>query len=403
VRSDDITQDPRYGHNAPRRGMPEGHLPVRSYLAVPVMSRSGEVLGGLFFGHSKVGVFTEESERGLAGLAGEAAVAIDNVRLHDATQREIAERRRAEAALRELNNDLEMQVRQRTEELMRQAEALRQAQKMEALGQLTGGIAHDFNNILQVIVGNMELLSRTLPEEMARQKRAALAALNAGKRAGESTQRLLAFARRQPLNPKPVDVNLMVQGTSELLKRSLGETIELRTALAKQVWPVEADPNELQSALLNLAVNARDAMPDGGKLTIETSNAYLDEVYAAKHAELTPGEYVQVSVSDSGTGMDAETASRAFEPFFTTKPEGKGTGLGLSQVYGFVRQSHGHVSIYSEMGIGTTVKIYLPRMVAVPDADSNDASDSAPAASGEMVLVVEDDADVRAYTAGALS
>ncbi|MGM9480246.1 ATP-binding protein [Roseateles sp. NT4] len=402
VRSDDITLDPRYGHNAPRRGMPEGHLPVRSYLAVPVISRSGEVLGGLFFGHSRAGVFTAESERGLAGLAGEAAVAIDNVRLHDATQREIDERRRAEAALRELNNELETLVRQRTDELMQQAEALRQAQKMEALGQLTGGIAHDFNNILQVIVGNMELLSRTLPDEMAKQKRAALAALNAGKRAGESTQRLLAFARRQPLNPKPVDVNVMVQGTSELLKRSLGETIELRTALASAVWPVEADPNELQSALLNLAVNARDAMPDGGKLTIETANAYLDEVYAARHADLAPGEYVQVAVSDSGAGMDPQTVSRAFEPFFTTKPEGKGTGLGLSQVYGFVRQSHGHVSIYSEVGAGTTVKIYLPRLHAVPDSTALDDTPPTPEASGESVLVVEDDADVRAYTVGAL-
>ncbi|MBW8845438.1 MAG: response regulator [Burkholderiales bacterium] len=402
VRSDDITLDPRYGHNAPHRGMPEGHLPVRSYLAVPVISRSGKVLGGLFFGHSKVGVFTEESERGLAGLAGEAAVAIDNVRLHEATQREIAERRRAEVALRELNNELEIEVKRRTEELVQQAEALRQAQKMEALGQLTGGIAHDFNNILQVIVGNMELLSRTLPDEMARQKRAALAALTAGKRAGESTQRLLAFARRQPLNPKPVDVNIMVQGTSELLKRSLGEPIELRTSLATAVWPVEADPTELQSALLNLAVNARDAMPDGGKLTIETTNAYLDEVYAAKHADLVPGEYVQIAVSDSGSGMDAQTVSRAFEPFFTTKPEGKGTGLGLSQVYGFVRQSHGHVSIYSEPGAGTTVKIYLPRMSAPPHAAAFDDTPSAPAASGESVLVVEDDADVRAYTVGAL-
>ncbi|RZL40653.1 MAG: response regulator [Rubrivivax sp.] len=402
VRSDDITLDTRYGLNAPHQGMPADHLPVRSYLAVPVISRSGEVIGGLFFGHSRPGVFTEDSERSMSGLAGEAAVAIDNVRLNEETQREVAERRRAEAALRDLNAHLEEQVRHRTAELVQQGEALRQAQKMEAIGQLTGGIAHDFNNLLQVIVGNLELLTRTLPEGMARHKRAAASAMAGAKRAATLTQRLLAFSRRQPLDPKALDVNVVVQGISELLRRSLGETVEMETVLAGGIWSVEVDPNELESALVNLAVNARDAMPEGGKLTIETANAHLDEAYAARHVEVRPGQYVAICVTDSGFGMDAETLSRAFEPFFTTKPADKGTGLGLSQVYGFVKQSKGHVKLYSEVGSGTTVKIYLPRIHATAAADAEMQDMLAPEADGETILVVEDDPDVRAYTVGAL-
>lgn len=332
VRSADITQDPRYGHNAPYAGMPEGHLPVRSYLAVPVLSRSGAVLGGLFFGHATPGVFTEASELSLSGLAGEAAVAIDNVRLYESTQREIEERRQVEAALRELNLGLEEQVRLRTEELVKNAETLRQAQKMEAVGQLTGGIAHDFNNLLQVIVGNLDLLTRTLPEEMPRQRRAASLAMTGARRAAALTQKLLAFARRQPLDPKPLNINLAVQGVQELFHRTLGENVQLHTALATDLWRTEADPNELEAALLNLAVNARDAMPDGGILTIETSNETLDEAYVSRLVDVEAGQYVAVTVTDTGMGMDAATLSRAFEPFFTTKGEGKGTGLGLSQV-----------------------------------------------------------------------
>lgn len=396
VRSDDITKDPRYGKNAPREGMPEGHLPVRSYLAVPVVSRSAEVLGGLFFGHSTAGVFKQQSELRLSALAAEAAIAIDNARLLEAAQREVDERRRAEEALRALNANLENEVRERTA-------ALRQAQKMEAVGQLTGGIAHDFNNLLQVIVGNLETVSRNLPEEMARLRRAATQAMNGAQRAAALTQRLLAFARRQPLDPKPLDVNVLVRGMSELLRRSLGETVEVETVLAGGLWRTEADPNELESALLNLAVNARDAMPSGGKLTIETSNSYLDEAYAARHAEVTSGQYVLVSMSDTGTGMDQETLSRVFEPFFTTKSEGKGTGLGLSQVYGFVKQSHGHVKLYSEVGEGTTVKIYLPRLVGnLAEHDLGDRVIAPEAAVGETILVVEDDEDVRTYSVAAL-
>ncbi|MBB3564365.1 PAS domain S-box-containing protein [Rhizobium sp. BK512] len=403
VRSADITQDSRYGRNEPRKGMPEGHLPVRSYLAVPVISRMGEVIGGLFFGHADIGVFDEASESGLAGLAGEAAVAIDNARLYDAAQRELQERRRAEEALKELNANLEHLVKQKTEELTQNAEALRQAQKMEAVGQLTGGVAHDFNNLLQIIVGNLDTLTRNLPPEAGRLRRAASQAMNGARRAAALTQRLLAFARRQPLDPKPIDANSLIRGMSELLHRTLGEIYNIEVVLAAGLWKAEADPNELESALLNLAINARDAMPEGGKLTIETFNAHLDEAYASAHAEVIPGQYTAISVSDTGMGMDTETLSHVFEPFFTTKDQGKGTGLGLSQVYGFVKQSKGHVKIYSEVGEGTTVKIYLPRLYADgADEDVAEAPAIPEAAPGEVILVVEDDPDVRAYSVESL-
>lgn len=395
VHSDDITQDPRYGKNAPYEGMPQGHLPVRSYLAVPVVSRTGVVLGGLLFGHSKPGVFNDRSQQSLTGLAGETAIAIDNARLFEEAKREIKERREAEAALRDLNANLESEVRERTE-------ALRQSQKMEAVGQLTGGIAHDFNNLLQIILGNLETISRNLPDNMNRLRRAAAHAVTGAKRAAALTQRLLAFARRQPLDPKPIDANVLVRGMSELLQRALGETVDMETVLAAGLWRIEADPNELENALLNLAVNARDAMPSGGRLTIETANSHLDEAYAARQAEVTPGQYVVISVTDTGTGMDQEIMSHVFEPFFTTKAEGKGTGLGLSQVYGFVKQSHGHVKVYSEVGQGTTVKIYLPRLIGDAPADDGETFNIIPEAAGETILVVEDDPDVRIYSVGAL-
>jgi PAS domain S-box-containing protein len=391
VRSHDITKDPRYGHNAPRKGMPEGHLPVRSYLAVPVVSRTSEVIGGLFFGHATPGMFTERSEQLMTGLAAEAAVAIDNARLSE-------ERRRAEQALRELNTDLERQVEERTQELHRNEEALRQSQKMEAVGQLTGGVAHDFNNLLQVIIGNLESLRRNLPVDSGRLQRSVQNAMNGAKRAAALTQRLLAFARKQPLNPKPVDVNEMVGGMSELLHRALGEMVAIEVVRGAGLWRVEADPNELESAVLNLAVNARDAMPEGGRLTIETANAHIDEIYAASHAELIPGQYVSISISDTGRGMDAQTVARAFEPFFTTKPVGKGTGLGLSQVYGFVKQSGGHVKIYSELGHGTTVRVYLPRLSGVAADSDPDEESTLPEGNAETILVLEDDDDVRTYS-----
>ena len=292
----------------------------------------------------------------------------------------------------------------REAELAEAQEQLRQSQKMEAVGQLTGGIAHDFNNLLQVVIGNLEILQRNLPDDTARLRRSAENAMNGARRAAALTGRLLAFSRRQPLAPQPVDVNGLVAGMSELLGRTLGETVGLETALSDGLWRAEADPNQLENAMLNLAVNARDAMPDGGKLTIETANARLDRAYAARNAGTTPGHYVAVAVSDTGTGMDKQTLERVFEPFFTTKEVGKGTGLGLSQVYGFVKQSGGHVKIYSEPGEGTSVKLYLPRSVG-DAAERGKEGDEAPVPAGsrtETVLVVEDSAEVRAYSAEVL-
>jgi signal transduction histidine kinase len=363
------------------------------------MSRTGEVIGGLFFGHAEAGVFNERSERGLEGLAAEAAVAIDNVALAQAAQREIEERRKAEEALRELNANLEQLVEERTAQLQEQEAALRQSQKMEAVGQLTGGVAHDFNNLLQVIIGNLETLEKNLPVDAGRLLRATGLAMRGARRAAALTQRLLAFSRRQPLDPKPLNVNVLVTGLSDLIHRTLGETVAVETVLAAGLWQVEADGNELESAILNLALNARDAMPEGGRLTIETANAHIDEGYAASYAEVAPGQYVCISVSDTGTGMDEATVARAFEPFYTTKPVGAGTGLGLSQVYGFVKQSGGHVKIYSEPGQGTTLKIYLRRMLAaeveveeIPDIAVPEGSPE------ETILVLEDDDDVRTYS-----
>jgi PAS domain S-box-containing protein len=278
-------------------------------------------------------------------------------------------------------------------------EQLRQAQKMEAVGQLTGGVAHDFNNLLTVIMGNLDNLQRHLPDRPEPQ-RMAETIMRAARRGATLTHRLLAFARRQPLEPKPVDINRLVAGMSDLLRRSLGEGIVTETVLAGGLWPAHADSNQLENALLNLALNARDAMPMGGKLTIETANAYLDESYAMLHEGVSPGQYVMIAVSDTGTGMSREVAEKAFEPFFTTKEIGQGTGLGLPQVYGFVKQSGGHVKIYSEPGEGTTVKLYLPRLAGANVAGERAVAAPAPApASGEVILVVEDDADVRSYSA----
>jgi PAS domain S-box-containing protein len=661
VRSDDIRRDPRYGHNTPHSGMPEGHLPVASYLAVPVVSRSGEVHGGLFFGHHQPGRFLQEHEDIALGIAGHAAIAIDNARLHSRSERELAarrvaeadlsasnrrfraaveavqgilwtnspdgrmegeqvgwesltgqtraeyegygwarrvhpedaaptlaawkksvaargvfifehrlqrkdgawrhysvhavpildeegaielwvgvhtditEQRLAEAALRDLNATLERRIDERTFEIQatfdrleeserrfrilvegvsdhaitmldpqgnisnwntgaqritgydaheivgrhvrafhteadraaglpalmletasrtgtfaaegwrvrkdgsefwasvaidairdddgapigfaqiirdlterRQVEEqLRQSQKMEAVGHLTGGIAHDFNNLLTVISGNMDIALRALekPEGLARAQRCIGNAMKGAERAGALTQRLLAFARRQPLSPKPLDLDRLVAGMSELLNRSLGETVKLEVVTSPGLWPVEADPNQMENALINLAVNARDAMPEGGTLTIETANAHLDGEYSVAHTEVPPGNYVVVAVSDDGVGMPREHLARVFEPFFTTKEIGRGTGLGLSQVYGFVKQSGGHVSVYSEEGRGTTVRMYLPRYAGGAGI-ADDAADAArvdgATGSGETILVVEDDEEVRAFSAEVL-
>ncbi|WP_114188895.1 PAS domain S-box protein [Microvirga aerophila] len=511
VRSDDITKDPRYGHSEPHRGMPKGHLPVRSYLAVPVMSRTGEVIGGLFFGHPEPGVFHERSERLMVGLAAGAAVAIDNAGLFQKAQRELDERRRAEAALRHLNETLEAQVQERTRErdqiwqlstdlmdvcrvdgtllavnpawtsmlgwtevellasnflglihpddvektvaeltvleegirtyrfenrfrakdgsyrliswtavpnqglfyaigrditaeraaaeaLRNTEEALRQSQKMEAVGQLTGGIAHDFNNLLTGVLGSLDMLRTRISQgRLDVVDRYVTAAMTSANRAAALTHRLLAFARRQPLDPRPVQSNALVASLEDLFRRTVGETVTLEVVLAGGLWPTLCDPNQLESALLNLVINARDAMPEGGKLTIETCNAHLDDAYIAAQRDVKPGQYVCICVTDTGTGMPQDVIERAFDPFFTTKPIGQGTGLGLSMVYGFTRQSEGHAKIYSEVGKGTTIKIYLPRYWGETEAEIEAATlaEAPRAESGETVLVVEDEPVVR--------
>jgi PAS domain S-box-containing protein len=505
IRSDDITQDPRYGRNAPNKGMPAGHLPVRSYLAVPVTSRSGEVIGGLFFGHSTPGVFSETVETLMLGLAGQAAIAIDNARLYQAAQSEIARRRGTEDQLRELNETLELKVEERTRERDRifqlssdlfaiagfdgrlrtvnpawerllgysqeellsrpfvefihpddhanaaevvaalsrgepaisfedrlvradgspvtvswtavpegevfyavgrdvtvereREEQLRQSQKMEAIGQLTGGIAHDFNNLLTGILGSLELMqSRIRQGRTADVERFATAATTAANRAAALTHRLLAFSRRQPIDPKPIDANRLVTSMEDLLRRTIGEAISLEMVTAAGLWITRCDANQLESAILNLAINARDAMPDGGRLTIETCNAHLDSAYAARQREVRPGQYVCICVTDTGSGMPPDVLSRAFDPFYTTKPIGQGTGLGLSMVYGFARQSEGYAKIYSETGDGTTVKLYLPRFrgkAGEDEAHDLDVVEDLRTHEGEVVVVVEDEQSVR--------
>jgi signal transduction histidine kinase/CheY-like chemotaxis protein len=276
-------------------------------------------------------------------------------------------------------------------------ERLRHSQKMEAVGQRTGGVAHDFNNLLTIIIGNLEIIARE-PDNRSKIARCAENALHGAQRAATLTQQLLAFSRRQPLKPKPTDINRLIAGFTELLRPVLGEDIAVETVLAGGLWLADVDAHQLENALLNLAVNARDAMPEGGKLTIETSNAHLDDLYRAQYAEVTEGQYVVISVTDTGSGMTADELEHAFEPFYTTKPIGQGTGLGLSQVYGFVKQSSGHVRLYSEVGEGTVVRIYLPRLkdARAPVDIKKTWSDVVPGGS-ETVLLVEDDAGVRAY------
>lgn len=644
VRSDDILVDPRYGKNEPYFGMPKGHLPVRSYLAVPVIARTGEVLGGLFFGHADTGVFTERAESLMSGLAGEAAVAIDNNRLFQEAQRELKERRLTETALREseerfrliansapvpmwvselggkrafvnqaymdflgvsyeeglvydwrksLHSDdiprilkeqvegeksrkafsLEMRMRnaqdewrwirsqsqprwgpggehigfigvaydittskqaetqlrhenlaledavaQRTRErdriwsvsqdlllvtdmngvwkqinpawisvlgwsehellnrtsewlehpddrektraeitklanggrttrfenryrhkdgsyrwlswtavpdedllfatarditaekeaaelLQQTEEALRQSQKMEAVGQLTGGIAHDFNNLLQGIVGSLDLVQKRVSQGRIHEvERFVAGAMTSANRAAALTHRLLAFSRRQPLAPKACSVNLVLASMEDLLRRSTGEQIWIEFDRAEDVALTYCDQNQLENAILNLAINARDAMPDGGKLTITTRNVTMSKA-SLPGLDLAPGDFVEIVVADTGTGMSADVLDRAFEPFFTTKPIGQGTGLGLSMIYGFARQSEGTVVIRSTAGEGTAVSILLPQYEGTADLEKQDAQNgNAPRADhSEIVLVVEDEAIVRSLIVEVLS
>ncbi|ESY48475.1 CHASE3 domain-containing protein [Mesorhizobium sp. RSR380A] len=295
----------------------------------------------------------------------------------------------------ELGN--EIQTREKAES------QIRQMQKMEAVGQLTGGIAHDFNNMLAVIISAMNLAQRKLTRGEHDIMKFIEAATDAATRAANLTSRLLAFSRQQPLAPQVVDANRLVAGMSDLLRRALGETLRIETVLAGGLWKTHADPSQLENAILNLAVNARDAMGEDGKMTIETANSHLDEGYAATHAEVKAGQYVMIAVSDTGAGMPADVMERAFEPFFTTKPVDKGTGLGLSQVFGFVKQSGGHVKIYSEPGQGTTIRIYLPRFFGPEEAAISSERAGNPAVPvTETILVVEDDPRVRASTTDAM-
>ena len=277
-------------------------------------------------------------------------------------------------------------------------ERLRQAQKMEAVGQLTGGVAHDFNNLLAVILGNTELLSMQSDEPNLRLE----AITRAATRGSELTQRLLAYSRQQPLRPQTIDLVELTDGMADMLARTLGETIEIKTRTPPGLWSASADPGQVENALLNLAINSRDAMPQGGKLTIECMNVTLDQAYVTENPEALAGDLVVLAVSDTGTGMSAEIQARVFEPFFMTKEVGQGSGLGLSMVYGFTKQSGGHVSIYSEEGRGTTVKLYLPRSELAVEDTSPEVEAAIPIGAGETVLVIEDDEDVRVLAADTL-
>ncbi len=323
-------------------------------------------------------------------------------RANEELSAQIEEHNKALATLRESEERyraLSQTLQQEAMERRRAEDALRQSQKMEAVGQLTGGVAHDFNNLLTVILGNASEARRLISAEQGNLEKHVATIERAGERAATLTNRLLAFSRRQPLAPRTVDLNRLVSDMSELLHRTLGEATLIETVLGARLWLTRVDPNALENALLNLVINARDAMQRGGKLTIETANLYLDENYAATDPEVVPGQYVMLAVTDTGTGMTEEVRARVFEPFYTTKPIGRGSGLGLSMVYGFVRQSGGQVRIYSEVGNGTTVKIYLPRWFGEedPTQPNHSIARQIPGEGQETILVVEDDEEVRSY------
>jgi signal transduction histidine kinase len=332
--------------------------------------------------------------------------------------RDITAEHDGEQSVRDMNVTLTRHLAERTAELgvsnasllaetgvREAAEAqVRQLQKMEAVGLLTGGIAHDFNNMLAVIIGALNLVERRIAKGQDVQELLD-GAMDGAKRAATLTQRLLAFSRQLPLAPEPVNANSLVGSMSEMLRRVLGEATPLETVLAGGLWKTSADPGQLEGAILNLAINARDAMPNGGRLTIETANAHLDDAYARTHTEVSAGQYVMIAVSDTGTGMPPEVAAKAFDPFFTTKGVGKGTGLGLSQVYGFVKQSHGHVKIYTEVGEGTAVKVYLPRLLASTETAAAVPARHHPVPTGtleDVILVVEDEERMREISSASL-
>jgi PAS domain S-box-containing protein len=382
IRSDDILLDIRYGKSAPHHGMPEGHLPVRSYLAVPVQSRSGEVIGGLFFGHPEPGQFKKNHEDLMVGIAAHAAIAVDNARLYK--------------ELKTLNGSLEQRIQEAIEERAHVEEALRQAQKMEAVGQLTGGIAHDFNNLLAGILGSLDVIERRLTQGRTEGiDRFIAGAQTSAQRAAALTQRLLAFSRRQTLDPKPTEVNRLVVGMEDLIRRTVGPSITVEVVGAAGLWSTKVDASQLENALLNLAINARDAMPSGGRLTVETANKWLDGRAGAER-DLAPGQYISICVTDTGTGIPKDIVDRVFDPFFTTKPIGQGTGLGLSMIHGFMRQSGGQVRVYSEEDQGTTMCLYLPRYIGPMEQESIPHSGTIEElGAGETVLVIDDEPTVR--------
>ncbi len=345
------------------------------------------------------GVVRWVAAKGRGLFEGEVCVRVVGVAI------EVTARKVAEAKLQELNEHLESRVLEEVAERTRVEDALRQSQKMEAVGQLTGGIAHDFNNMLATVIGPLDLLAARLGANDPRAKRYIDMAIDGARRAAQLTQRLLAFSRQQPLQPVPVDANRLVAGMSDLLVHSLGGSVRLETVLAAGLWWTYADANQLENVILNLAVNARDAMEGGGRLTVETANCHLDHHYAADHLGVPAGQYILIAVTDTGSGMPPEVIAKAFDPFFTTKKVGQGTGLGLSQVYGFVKQSAGHVKIYSEVGQGTTVKVYLPRLMVDADERAQRLAGSAlPLGDGqELILVVEDEPLVRQFSTDALT
>ena len=360
----DLTTDPRTRDNALVAGGPK----IRFYAGARLEAHDGTALGTLCV------IDTKPRPNGLSPSQAESLLAL------------------ARQVMTQM--DLRLLHKEQEQILADARAALRQSHKMEAIGQLTGGIAHDFNNLLTGIIGSIDIVRRRMaanrPEDIPRFLDAASTSAH---RAAALTHRLLAFARRQPLDTKPNDVNQLLADMEELLHRTLGERVALQTTLASGLWLASTDANQLENAVLNLAINARDAMPEGGLLTIETENTSLDRSYARRH-DVAAGDYVAVSISDTGIGMPAEVAARAFDPFFTTKPTGSGTGLGLSMVFGFIKQSGGHIRIYSEEGKGTIVRMYLARAQSVM-AEAGTTTIDTPRATGETVLVVEDDAGVR--------
>ncbi|MBW8887619.1 MAG: PAS domain S-box protein [Fibrobacteres bacterium] len=501
VRIDDILKSPLYGQLAPHHGMPKGHLPVRSYLAVSVVSRTGTVLGGLFYGHPEPGRFTEADEKNLTSLASQAAVAIDNANLYTALQKQIEQGRHREnsarhfAAIVESSNDAiiskdlnstvlswnksaerifgysaeemigtsitrlipENHLNEEPEILRRiqsgqtithydtirrrkdgtllnisltvspikdgtgkivgaskiarditdlkvAEEQLRQAQKMEAVGRLAGGVAHDFNNLLTSILGfvDMALAETDSESEVAEYLEEVR---KAGNRASTLTHQLLAYSRKQILAPRVVDLNESVMDLNKMLRRLIGEDLEFRTRLDPDLAKVKADPGQIQQVIMNLALNARDAMPSGGLLMIETENVYLDRAYVGNHPEATTGPHVQLTVTDTGMGMAPEILAHIFEPFFTTKEVGKGTGLGLSSVYGIVKQSGGSIAVDSHVGKGTVFRILFPAVDRKGHGLKEGPHQRKPGAEAhmdEIILLAEDESAVRKFLMAAL-